>query len=280
MVPMLTWGLVRSNFAFATGSSCGVVLNALLHRRQVIFAGKPRPGGTPPQMRVNAPPGSGVKPKACERGALLALGLRDDLLGDVPRNLGVGVELHRVACATRRLAAEVSDVAEHLREGHEALHDAGTGPLLHGLDLTTAGVDVADDLTHVVLGRGDLDGHHRLEQHGAGLARGLLEGLRTGDLERELGGVDLVVATVEKNDADARHLVAGQDAELHGLLRTRVDRRDVLLRDAATGDLVHELVRGVPALDRLDRDLHLGELTGTTGLLLVRVVVTLDGLTD
>ena len=52
-----------------------------------------------------------------------------------------------------------------------------------------------------------------------------------------------MVATVEKGDADARHLVAGEDAELHGLLRTGVHRRDVLPRDTATGDLVHELVR-------------------------------------
>src|SRR5690606_2127822 len=159
-------------------------------------------------------------------------------------------------------------------------HDAGTGPLLHGLDLTTAGVDVADDLAHVVLGRGDLDGHHRLEEHGAGLARGLLEGLRTGDLERELGGVDLVVGTVEQRHADTGHLVAGEDAELHGLLRTGVDRRDVLLRHAATGHLVDELVRGVAALDRLDRDDDAGELAGTTRLLLVGELDLLDRLAD
>src|SRR5882757_5625555 len=150
MVPMLTCGLVRSNFAFATGSSCGVVLVRLTHRRQVIFAGMPPAGvlsrGRSLVLGRDEAPAVGVKPKACKRGVLLALGLRDDLLGDVPGNLGVGVELHRVACATRGLAAEVSDVAEHLRQGHDALHDAGTGTLLHGLDLTTAGVDVADDL--------------------------------------------------------------------------------------------------------------------------------------
>jgi hypothetical protein len=38
-VPMLTCGLVRSNFAFATGVLLEVDLYALLHRRQVIFAG-------------------------------------------------------------------------------------------------------------------------------------------------------------------------------------------------------------------------------------------------
>src|SRR3954467_4857146 len=179
MVPMLTCGLVRSNFAFATGFLLGMDLYALLHRRQVIFAG-------------------------CQAyGALFALGLRDDLLGDVPRNLGVGVELHGVAGPARSLRPQVTDVAEHLRQRNQALDDPGTAALLHGLDLATAGVEVADDVTHVVLGRGDLDGHHRFEEHGARLAGTLLERLRSGDLERQFGGVDLVVAAVDQGDANA-----------------------------------------------------------------------------
>ena len=91
------------------------------------------------------------------------------------------------------LRPKVADVAEHLRQRNQGLDDPGAEPLLHGLDLATAGVEVADDVAHVVLGGGHLDRHHRLEDHGAGLAGGLLEGHRTGDLERELRGVDLVV---------------------------------------------------------------------------------------
>src|SRR6185312_6237318 len=122
MVPMLTCGLVRSNFAFATGDLLWSGSERLASSAPGDLCWMARiPGALPPLLRRNAPRGSGVKPTACERGALLALGLRDDLLGDVPRNLGVGVELHRVACATRRLAAEVADVAEHLRQGHQAL---------------------------------------------------------------------------------------------------------------------------------------------------------------
>src|SRR5690348_17954736 len=70
-----------------------------------------------------------------------------------------------------------------------------------------------------------------------GIRDGRVTGVQTCALPIcELGGVDLVVGTVEKRDADARHLVPGEDAELHGLLRTGVHRRDVLLRDTATGD--------------------------------------------
>src|SRR5262245_24813347 len=103
MVPMLTCGLVRSNFAFATG--------VLLWSGSVRLASS-APGdlcwGAGDRVTRRAPPGTrtvcGGMPRmpalslmACatpRRVPLLALGLRDDLLGDVPRNLGVGVELH------------------------------------------------------------------------------------------------------------------------------------------------------------------------------------------
>src|SRR5580698_6036403 len=72
MVPMLTCGLVRSNFAFATVSSCGLVRSrcAGLPRRHWIYQ--------------------------VGRLGLLAARLLDDLLRDGPGDLGVGVELHAV----------------------------------------------------------------------------------------------------------------------------------------------------------------------------------------
>src|SRR5436190_14587373 len=143
MVPMLTCGLVRSNFAFATGVLLGLE-RVTPYDVLSVLSGAP-----------------GASSRSCS--GLLAAGLLDDLFRHVARNLGVGVELHAVARPALGLAPEVSDVAEHLRQGYECVHDPRTGPLLHGLDLATAGVQVADDLTHVVLGRGHLDGHHRLE---------------------------------------------------------------------------------------------------------------------
>src|SRR3954452_18670942 len=126
MVPLLPCGLVRSNLAFATwcpssDSGCYAGL-----RRQL-----------------------GLE--------LFAVGLRDDLLRDVRGNLGVGVELHAVARSALRPRPEGADVAEHLGQGHERLHDAGTTALVHGLDLATARVEVTDHVTHEVLGGRDLD---------------------------------------------------------------------------------------------------------------------------
>src|SRR6266508_626228 len=256
MVPMLTCGLVRSNFAFATGPSWNLL-------------------ATP----YDASGWTGVRGEE-----LLAPGLLDDLFRHVLRNLGVGVELHRVRRPALRLGTQVADVPEHLRQRHQGLHDpAATGALVHRLDVATAGVEVADHVAHVVLGRDDLDGEHRLEKHRTGLAGGVLEGHRTGDLERELGGVDVVVGAVLQCHLDVHHRVAGEHAELHGFLAALVHRRDVLPGDAATGDGVDELVAALATglhAGRLDVDDHATELTRTTGLLLVRVVDLLDLLGD
>src|SRR3954470_21044168 len=214
MVPMLTCGLVRSNLALATGflSPCLAVVR--VSGVWAVLAGR----------RRIAPP-SGY--------SLLAGRLGDDLLGDVLRDLGVRVEHHGVARPSLGAAAQVAHVAEHLRERDQGPDDAGAGALLHRLDDPAPGVQVADDVTHVVLGRDDLDGHERLEQGRVGLARGLLEDHRAGDLEGHLRGVDLVVLAVEQGRLDAHHRVAGEDAVLHRVLHALVDRRDVLPRDAA-----------------------------------------------
>src|SRR3954466_8810302 len=253
MVPMLTCGFVRSNFAFATV------------------------GSSPRGYAVVRALGWAV------RGwGLLARRLGDDLLGHVGRDLRVAVEDHRVAGPPLGAAAQVAHVAEHLRQRDQGPDDAGAGALLHRLDEPAAGVEVADDVAHVVLRGDDLDGHQRLEQGRVGLARGLLEDHRAGDLESHLRRVDLVVLAVDEGGLDAHQRVAGQDAVLHRVLDALVDRGDVLPRDATTGDAVLELVGRTVAghLERLDGDLDLRELAGPTGLLLVGVVVLLDPTTD
>ena len=69
--------------------------------------------------------------------------------------------------------------------------------------------------------------------------------------------------------------VAGEHARVERLLDAGVDRRDVLLRDAAAGDLVDELVAAAGA-GGLEVDRDLGVLAGAARLLLVRVGVLDD----
>src|SRR5687768_532437 len=121
IVPMFTWGLVRSNFFL---------------------------------LMPSAP--------------LLAPDLRHDLLGDVRRDLLVGMELHRVRGPALGAGSEVGGVPEHLRQGDHRPDRLAAAPLLHPLDLPPPAGEVGDDVPHVLLRRHDLDLHHGLEQDGVG----------------------------------------------------------------------------------------------------------------
>ena len=168
--------------------------------------------------------------------------LLDDLLGDALGRLGVGVELHRVRGLAGGLRPQVSDVAEHLRQRHESLDHLVAVQVGHGLDMAAPGVQIADDGAQIVLRRGHFDRHDRLQQCRVRLARRFLEHHRAGDLERKLGGVDVVVGAVHQGHLDVFHRIAGEHTELHGVLDPLVNRRDVFLRDPAARDGVDELI--------------------------------------
>jgi hypothetical protein len=133
------------------------------------------------------------------------------------------------------------DVAEHLRQRHEALHE-GLRPLLALVGhLATTTVHVADDVAQVVGFGDDLDPHHRLEQlRTAHLVR-FAEAAAAGDFERERRRVDVVELAVDQARLEVDDFVAGHLAA-HGFRADRVfDRGNELARHAATHDFVGEL---------------------------------------
>src|ERR671929_658975 len=134
MVPMLTCGLVRSNFAFATGVLLWTVSSSLARRAGAALR-------TLSTARARAVPDGPHVPQRVRRD-LRARGLSDDLLRDVLRNLGVGVELHAVARPALSLRPQVADVAEHLREGNQGPDHAAAAALLHRLDDPAPRVEV------------------------------------------------------------------------------------------------------------------------------------------
>src|ERR1700704_86991 len=151
MVPMLTCGLVRSNFAFATGvllrtfwfANAGCAGGLWFFSTLGLAARSLRPSA------CNSQPTAGDhSPTAAHyfRASLLARRLCDDLLGDVLRNLAVGVELHAVTRPALGLRPQVADVAEHFRQRHQRSDDSGATALLHRLNDAAAGVQVADDV--------------------------------------------------------------------------------------------------------------------------------------
>src|SRR5579883_2593599 len=101
MVPMLTCGLVRSNFAFATGlsswTSFAYAETTFPSRRFVRV-----------DVRIPGKPGETALTVRCSGSGSFSRCLRDDLLRDVRRNLRVGVELHGVVRSTLGLRPQVA----------------------------------------------------------------------------------------------------------------------------------------------------------------------------
>ena len=100
---------------------------------------------------------------------------------------------------------------------------------------------------------------------GIGLAEGVLDRHRTGDLERHLGRVDLVVRPVEQGRLDVDDGEARIHARLERLADAVVDRLDVFARDRPADDLVDELVAGA-LLGGLELDDRVAVLALAAGL--------------
>src|ERR1700679_2406632 len=118
MVPMLTCGFVRSNFAFATSVSswtCWCLLKQCCHFSCAAVV-----------------TGQGY---SVASASSLTGGLSDDLLRHVGRNFGVVVEHHGVVRPALSLRPQVADVADHLRQRQVGFDHARAGAFLHGLYL-------------------------------------------------------------------------------------------------------------------------------------------------
>mmetsp|Transcript_31769 Transcript_31769/g.101609 ORF Transcript_31769/g.101609 Transcript_31769/m.101609 type:complete len:712 (+) Transcript_31769:192-2327(+) len=206
--------------------------------------------------------------------ASVALVLGEELLLHVGRNHLVRVELHRIGGAALGERAQRGDVLEHVGERHlraNNLHVAAVGKLSHH---AAARVDVADNLSHRLLGRRHLDLHIRLHQLRARLAQALARGGAARDLESHHRRVNVVESAVEQRCLAADDGEAGEHAVRHHRLETLGDARDVLLGHGAALDLLRKLKarRALLAVERLELDLDLGELARATRLLLVRVL--------
>src|SRR5690606_20015077 len=95
-----------------------------------------------------------------------------------------------------------------------------------------------------------------------------LERERAGDLERDLGRVDAVIAAEEAFGLEVDHGEAGDDPALRRLLDALVDRGDELAGDDAADDRVDEVVAlATPA--RAEPHVAVAELTAPARLFLV-----------
>ena len=192
----------------------------------------------------------------------------------------VGLELHRrVRRPALGLRPQVRGVAEQLGQRHRHADGPHARALLDVLDPAAARRDVAHHVPRELLGRDDLEGHHRLQEHGVGLPGGVPQRDLSGELERQLRGVHLMVRAVDQRGTHVDHGVPGQDAGLQRLLDPLVHRRDVLPRDRPTDDLVDELVAAARARG-FEVDLHHAVLAMAAGLADVAPHDLVDGSAD
>ena len=110
------------------------------------------------------------------------------------------------------------------------------------LDHAAAGVEVADNVAHVLLGNDDNNLHDRLHDDRISLAHSLLECHGTGDLKGHFRGVNFVIRTIVQRDLHVNNVVASKYAGQHGALDTLVNSRDILLRNGTADNCVDELV--------------------------------------
>ena len=150
------------------------------------------------------------------------------------------IELHRELRPPLGERAQGVDVPEHGRKRYHGANHLGVAARLHTADMPAPGVEVADHVAQVVLGRHDLDLHHGLQQRRRRTPQGLAEGRSCGNLERERAGIDVVRRAVDQPRLEVDDREAGDDAGLPRLLDALLDRRDVILGHGAAHDLALE----------------------------------------
>src|SRR5918999_291275 len=126
-------------------------------------------------------------------------------------------------------------------------------------------LQVAHDVAGKPLRNHDLQGPDWLEYIDARLFDRVPHRLRSRELEGHVGRVNGVVFAVVKLDLDVNHPEAGSDPVLHRGPHAFFDRRDELIRDGASEDLVLE-VEALASRKRLDADVADSILAMAAGL--------------
>src|SRR5213075_2698120 len=157
--------------------------------------------------------------------------------------------------------------------------DLRFAPLIHAADPAATRRQIAEHITHVLIGRDDFDFHDRLEDDRARSPRSFLDRHRCRDLERHFAGVDVVVGAVHQLGLHVDHRVASQHTTLESFAHALLRRLDEFTRNGSADDLVLE-DEPFTLLRRLDVDHHVTVLTLTTRLANELSFNLLDALRD
>src|SRR5690606_17151296 len=203
---------------------------------------------------------------------------RNDFLGNRLGHFLVMVKLHAVDGPTLRQRTHVGGVAEHFGKRNQCANDLCVLALSHALNASPAAVEVADHVTHVLLGGDHLDGHNGLHDDRFCPARSVTKSHPPGNLKGKLVGVHCVELSVVKPGTDSLDWVAAERSLSHGRLEAFLNTWNEFLRNGAADDVVDKLETNA-ALIGAYLNPHLGKLSSAAGLFFVGVPFV-DGLAD
>src|SRR6266851_1635901 len=223
---------------------------------------------------------SSLRVRASLRGFPRLLGLLDYLLGDRRRHFVVMRETRLERPASRSYRAQVRRILQNFRHRHQRLDHLSAALAVHPEHPAPARIEVADNVAHAFVWAPHLDRHNRFEQNRPRLLERGLESHRRRYLKSHIGRVDFMIAAFENRYSDVDHRVAAEVTLDQRTAHALLDRRDVLARDRATNDLVHEL-EAASTRERFDLEPAVAILSASARLALVfalRLGLTLDRL--
>jgi len=186
----------------------------------------------------------------------------------------VSLVTHGELTLTLSHGTKISGITEHLSKRNLSIDDAvAVTTRLDVSDHTLAASKFTDDVTLELFGDLNLDIHDRLEDDRRGLSVSLLETVDGSETESNFVGIDGVSSTIDDGELDALHHATSVGTLLSNFFETLLDGGNEFRRNVVTRESVDELVvEALLSINRLDVTNDAGELTGTTGLLLVEVV--------
>ena len=97
-------------------------------------------------------------------------------------------KLHRKAGTAAGEVTELRSITEHLHQGDNGIDFLGTLTVTaHGPDLSTAAIQIADNVTDILIRSVDLHLHNRFHKDGIAFHESLLEADGGTGLERHVG---------------------------------------------------------------------------------------------
>ena len=165
----------------------------------------------------------------------------DDFVLDETWAFIVLKEAHGEVATSLGEGAEIRDITEHFGKWNFAVDLLGIATLGLANHVATATSDITDDIAIILLWNGDFDLHDRLKEDWVALLGGFFEGQGGSDFISGLGGVDIMVGTIEQGALDVDGWVTSDQATLHGLFETLLGWLDVFFRNDAADDGIDEL---------------------------------------